>query len=90
MSDFNEWWECEGSGLRCEWWEDVEEFAKRVAGIAWVNGAAAEREACKVDNAKLREALQRVQFIADTWDMSNATRTALRNIAIDALKETTK
>ena len=40
------------------------------------------------ENAKLREALRQVEFIAIAWDMSKATRTALRNIAKDALKET--
>lgn len=39
MNAFKVWWEREGSGMRPEKGEDLEEFAKRITGIAWRNSA---------------------------------------------------
>lgn len=39
MTDFNTWWEREGSGMIPNPGEDFEEHAKRIAQIAWDNGA---------------------------------------------------
>lgn len=43
MTDFNTWWESEGSAMRPAGNEDIEEFAKRVTQIAWSNGGYVER-----------------------------------------------
>jgi hypothetical protein len=40
MTNFNTWWNNEGSGIRPLPDEDTEEFAKRITEIAWSNGAA--------------------------------------------------
>jgi len=39
MNSFDRWWDEEGSGMRPMPTEDVEQFAKRIAMIAWSNGA---------------------------------------------------
>jgi len=39
MTSFEKWWSEEGSAMRPMATEDVEEFAKRIAMIAWSNGA---------------------------------------------------
>jgi len=44
--------------------------------------------ALEEENARLREAWRKAEFIVDAWDIGKATRTALRNIVRDALKET--
>lgn len=48
--NFDTWWHQEGSGIIPNDIpndkEDMEEFAKRIAKIAWSNGAYTEREAC--------------------------------------------
>lgn len=44
--EYRQWWIYEGSGMRPLPEEDMEEFAMRIAGIAWSNGAYKEREAC--------------------------------------------
>lgn len=46
MSDFKTWWKTEGSAMRPQSNEDIEEFAKRLTEIAWSNGKYVEREAC--------------------------------------------
>jgi hypothetical protein len=42
-----QWWNESGSAMRPLPNEDVEEFAKRITGIAWNNCAAAVRQACE-------------------------------------------
>lgn len=39
MTNFEKWWNEEGSAMRPMPTEDVEEFAKRVSQIAWLNGS---------------------------------------------------
>lgn len=39
------WWETEGSAMRPLLNEDIEEFAKRITAIAWLNGAYKQRDA---------------------------------------------
>lgn len=46
MDQFEIWWRNEGSAMRPLPGEDSEEHARRVAAIAWSNGAYVEREAC--------------------------------------------
>jgi hypothetical protein len=46
MKAFETWWRDEGSAMRPMPDEDVEEFARRIAGIAWSNGAYVERKEC--------------------------------------------
>ena len=46
MSNFEQWWNTEGSAMRPYEHEDIEEFAKRITQIAWSNGEFVEREAC--------------------------------------------
>ena len=38
MTNFEKWWSEEGSAMRPVGDEDIEEFAKRVSQIAWLNG----------------------------------------------------
>jgi len=38
MNNFEKWWNEEGSAMRPTGDEDTEEFAKRIARIAWSNG----------------------------------------------------
>ena len=44
--NFDTWWHQEGSGIIPNDKEDMEEFAKRIAKIAWSNGEYVERERC--------------------------------------------
>lgn len=46
MTDFATWWNESGSRMRPRPDEDVEEFAKRISGIAWNNCADAVFTAC--------------------------------------------
>lgn len=39
MTDWETWWDNEGSAIRPTDTEDVEEFARRITAIAWANGA---------------------------------------------------
>jgi hypothetical protein len=38
------WWDQEGSSIKPNAKEDIEEFARRITQIAWSNGAYIERE----------------------------------------------
>ena len=38
-SDFDAWWNAEGSGLLPRSFDDMESHTRRVAEIAWANGA---------------------------------------------------
>ena len=39
MSDFESWWRWIGSAIRQQEFEETKDFMKRVAQIAWDNGA---------------------------------------------------
>lgn len=46
MNAFEMWWHEEGSAMRPKPDEDTEEFAKRIASIAWSNGGYVEQLTC--------------------------------------------
>ena len=61
MTNFEKWWNEEGSAILPTRDEDYEEFAKRVSQIAWLNGGyVAVRDA----EQKVAETLASIQHYA--------------------------
>lgn len=60
MNGFQKWWVDEGSAMRPLPNEDAEEFAKRIAGIAWANGAY-----CTLASPEATRAAAQINFITN-------------------------
>lgn len=59
---FDTWWEQEGSAMRPEQGEDLEEFAERVTRIAWMDGAF---KACELEKECREQADALAEFERD-------------------------
>ncbi len=53
-SDYEKWWREEGSGMPPLPGEDAETHVKRIASIAWSNGAYKEREMICIQIARVK------------------------------------
>lgn len=60
---FSKWWLEKGSAIRPLSFEDQEEFASRIAEIAWRESSYVEREACAIAalNAPIKTATQPIR-----------------------------
>ena len=60
-SDFEIWWHNEGSGMPPVEGEDREPHMRRVAEIAWSNGAYLAKEKLERENAALRARIEEME-----------------------------
>lgn len=69
MKDFEKWWHNEGSGITTIEAHDMEEHVKRVARIAWSNGAYMEKykqeKENKMEETSIYEDMEEIKRLCD-------------------------